>query len=324
MTPTVTSIYDLIIIGAGPAGLAAAVYSAREDISTLVVEKAVIGGMAALTDIIDNYPGFEKGVGGLELADKLYAQAKRFGADIKTGVDVQKIERTGETITLTTKKAPLQAKTVLITTGSTYRQLGVPGETEMIGRGVHFCATCDGPVYRGQPLIVVGGGNSAMQETLFLAKFATHITMLVRGTELKGSAILRDQMTTLENVTIVYDSVVDSIDVTDGKTTGVSATTAGQTVHYEAPGIFVLIGLLANTAAFTDSIKLDERNFICTDAHFNTSMPGVYAAGDVRSGSTWQIASAVGEGVSATLEIRTYLDKLAHAERHARQATSRV
>ena len=324
MTPPQPSpeIYDLVIIGAGPAGLAAAVYSAREDISTLVVEKAVIGGMAALTDVIDNYPGFENGVAGLELSDKLYAQAKRFGAVIKTGVEVTAIHKADHGFTLDTKKLPLQARTVLITTGSTYRMLGVPGETENIGRGVHFCATCDGPVYRGKDLIVVGGGNSAMQETLFLAKFATHITMLVRGSALKGTAILREQVQSLANVTIVYDTTVTDIAVTDGNVSGVHAHTGGVAVSYGAPGIFVLIGLLANTAAFKDTLKLDARDFIVTDAHFETSLPAVYAAGDVRSGATWQIASAVGEAVSATLEIRTYLDRLAHAARHASRATT--
>ena len=316
-------LYDLIIIGAGPAGLAAAVYSAREDISTLVVEKGVIGGMAALTDVIDNYPGFENGVGGLELSDKLYAQAKRFGAEIKTGVTVTSLKRVDGILELTTKKEPLRARTVMVATGSTYRQLDVPGETEMIGRGVHFCATCDGPVYRGQDMIVVGGGNSAMQETLFLAKFATHITMLVRGPELKGSAILREQVGTLENLTIVYNSAVSQINVNDGKVTGVTATTEGKLQVYNAPAVFVLIGLIANTEAFADNIKLDDRNFVMTDNHFETSMTGVYAAGDVRSGSTWQIASAVGEGVSATLEIRTYLDRHAHAERHAKKLAAK-
>jgi thioredoxin reductase (NADPH) len=320
-TPPDTTIYDLIIIGAGPTGLAAAVYSAREDISTLVVEKGVIGGMAALTDVIDNYPGFENGVGGLELSDKLYAQAKRFGADIKTGIDITSLTSDGQRIELWTRKGPLHARSVLIATGSTYRQLDVPNETAMIGRGVHFCATCDGPVYRGKPLIVVGGGNSAMQETIFLARFASHITMLVRGPELKGSAILRDQMETLSNVTIVLNSVVTDITVDNDRVTGVNATTQGKLTHYEASGVFVLIGLLANTAAFADTIKLDDRNFVMTDSHFATNQTGIFAAGDVRSGSTWQIASAVGEGVSATLEIRAYLDRLSHAERHAKQTT---
>jgi thioredoxin reductase (NADPH) len=322
MNPIEQKTYELIIIGAGPAGLAAAIYSSREDISTLVVEKAVIGGMAALTEVIDNYPGFEEGIGGLELSDKLYAQAKRFGAEIKTGVDIQSITRVGDRVELATKKTPLQAKTVLITTGSTYRQLNIPGEVEMIGRGVHFCATCDGPVYRGKDLIVIGGGNSAMQEILFLIKFASHITMLVRKPELGGSAILRDQMALLENVTIIYNTTVDSIRVEHDSVVGVNATTAGNPAIYNAPGVFELIGLLPNTNFLTGTVTLDDRNFIKTDAHYNTNVRGVYAAGDVRSGSTWQIASAVGEGVSATLEIRTYLDSLAHAERHAERAAA--
>jgi thioredoxin reductase (NADPH) len=315
-------LYDLIIIGAGPAGLAAAVYAAREDMTTLVVEKAVVGGMAALTDVIDNYPGFDAGIGGLELSDKLYAHAKRFGAEIKTGIEVTALTREHNDVILQTKTTPLRAKAVLVATGSTYRQLGVPGEADTIGRGVHFCATCDGPVYRGKDLIVVGGGNSAMQETLFLAKFASHITMLVRGPQLGGSAILRDQVSSLGNLTIKFNTTVEEIRAVDGRVTGVQATTDGKAVRYDAPGVFVLIGLLANTAAFARSLKLDHKQFVSTDSHFGTSLPGVYAAGDVRSGSTWQIASAVGEGVNATLEIRSYLDRLAHAERHAKHVAA--
>jgi thioredoxin reductase (NADPH) len=315
-----TEIYDIVIIGAGPSGLAAAVYSAREGMKTLVVEKAIIGGMAAITDQIDNYPGFEEGISGLDLADKLYAQAKKFGAEIKTGVEVLGIERDEAKITLQTKKAPLETRSVLIATGSTYRQLGVPGEAEMIGRGVHFCATCDGPVYRGKELLVVGGGNSAMQEILFLARFASKITMVVRGEALGGSEILREEVMALPNVSYVYNTVVDRVDSEEGKFIGVTVTdsASSESRQLTADGAFIFIGLIANTESFAGDVTLDPQNFVVGDANYATSMKGVYVAGDVRSGATWQIASAIGEGVSATLKIRAYLDQLRHTERHAK------
>ena len=296
--------YDLIIIGAGPAGLAAAIYAAREDISTLVVEKGVVGGLAAITDQIDNYPGFADGVGGADLADHLEAQAKRFGADIRTGVEAESIERRASGISVLTSQGELHGKAVLIATGSTYQQLGVPGEAEQIGRGVHFCATCDGPIYKGRELVVVGGGNSAVQETLFLARFASKITMLVRGPEFKASAILIEELEKLNNVNVVFNSPITSIESKEGRVSSVIA--AGE--HYPCAGVFVFIGLLANTEPFVHTIDHDERNFLKTDRNYASNITGVFVAGDVRSESTWQIAAAVGEGASAALAIRKYLD----------------
>ena len=282
--------------------------------STLVIEKGVIGGMAAITDVIDNYPGFEDGVGGLELADHLYAQAKRFGAVVKTGVEAIDLVREDDVITITTKKEPLTALAVLIATGSTYRQLGIPGEAELIGRGVHYCATCDGPVYRGKDLAVVGGGNSALQETLFLARFAKRVVMLVRGPQLGGSEILREQIMRLENVEIRYQTVASSIIAAESGigVKHVEAQEAGKPVIIPVDGVFVFIGLLPNTEPFTDKLDTDEYHFLKTGTKYESNVPGVYVAGDVRSGAIWQIASAVGEGVSATLAIRSYLDQLKH------------
>lgn len=316
MTPHSTPIvapltdFDIVIIGAGPTGLAAAVYASREGLKTVVVEKAVVGGLAAITATIDNYPGFAEGVGGLELADHLAAHAKRFGAEIRTGIDVTglSVEADG-TVAVATAGAPMTARSVLVATGSTYKHLGIPGEAEHIGRGVHFCATCDGPVYRGRELVVVGGGNSALQETVFLAKFASHITMLVRGPQFKGSAVLIDQVTALPNVSVRFDTEATAI-VGEQLVEAVTIRNV-QTGHADSltpAGVFIFIGLYANSQPFASVLELDERQFIVTGADFTTRLPGVYAAGDVRSGATWQIASAVGEGVSATLAIRAYLD----------------
>lgn len=299
--------YDLIIIGAGPTGLSAAIYAGREDLKVLVLDQSIVGGLAAITDVIDNYPGFEAGISGHELAERLEKQAKRFGAEIRTGMPVTGLEKTSEGISVKTASGDLTARSVIIATGSTYKQLGVPGEAELVGRGIHFCATCDGPLYRDKRLVVIGGGNSAVQETLFLAKFAANITMLVRGPELKASAILIDQIKLLENVEILYGQTTTSVTVDQGIKT-VHATDANdKQVSYECDGIFVFIGLLANTEAFVDTLAHDERNFLTTDTNYASSLPGVFVAGDVRSGSTWQIAAAVGEGVSAALAVREYL-----------------
>jgi thioredoxin reductase (NADPH) len=313
------TIYDLVIIGAGPAGLTAAVYAGREGMNVLVTEKAVVGGMAAITDMIDNYPGFEEGITGPELSERLRKQAERFGARIATGVTVSGVKRDEATGLLDVAVAdgtPLRARAVLVTTGSTYRKLGVPGEEPLIGRGVSFCATCDGPMYRGRELVVVGGGNSAVQEALFLTKFASHIKLLVRGAELRASTVLQDDLKHNDKIEVLFNTSVTSLERVGAKlelkiVDNVSAATG----ELETDGVFVFVGLLANTEPFVGSLDLDERDFVVTDAHYQTSLPGVYAAGDVRSGATWQIASAVGEAAAATLTIREYLNELKRAGR---------
>jgi thioredoxin reductase (NADPH) len=315
--------YQLVIIGGGPAGLAAALYSAREGVKTLVLERGVIGGMAAITYKIDNYAGFHEGITGLELADRLEAHAKRFGAEIHSGVEVISLTEAPGEITLNTSAGPIKAESVLITTGSTYRRLGTAGEKDYIGRGVHFCATCDAPLYRGKEVLVVGGGNSAVQESLFIARFASHVTVLVRGSELTATKIIEDELRSHKNVSFRFNMRVEEIRGTGDRVTGVRVldTKSDKTIDLRADAVFVFIGLLANTAPFARSIELDEDKFIVTDPDFATSAKGVYAAGDVRSGSTWQIASAVGEGVTAALSIRAYLSKLHHKTKTASKKT---
>jgi len=316
--------YELVIIGAGPTGLGAAVYATREGMSTLVLDKGVVGGLAAITDRIDNYPGFDQGISGLDLSEHLESHARRFGAEIHTGVEVQGLTKSGHTVNIQTSAGAIQAEAVLVATGSTYKHLGVPGEQEHIGRGVHFCATCDAPLYRGRDVTVVGGGNSAIQESLFIAKFAKHVTLLVRGPELRGTEILREQLQALSNVLFRYNTVVESLRGDGARITGlhVRDTAAGNEHDLRTDAVFVFIGLLANTQPFAGTIDLDSSGFVVTKSNFATSLPGVYAAGDVRSGSTWQIASAVGEGVSATLAIRAYLDRL-HHDVHTAKAMAR-
>jgi thioredoxin reductase (NADPH) len=312
--------YELVIVGAGPTGLAAALYAAREGMSTLVLERAVVGGMAAITAVVDNYPGFDKGVGGLELSDHLFDHAKRFGAEITAGVEVTGLSNSGGHVEVNTSAGDVAAEAVLIATGSAYKHLGVPGEKDLIGRGVHFCATCDAPLYRGKDILVVGGGNSAIQESLFIAKFAKHLTLLVRGSDLAGTQILREQLQALPNVSFRFNTTVKHIRSDGSKVTGVRVTGPDGPQDIRTDAVFVFIGLMANTEAFKGTLELDQDNFVVAADDFSTSVPGVYAAGDVRSGSTWQIASAIGEGVSATLAIRAYLDAKHHRERKGKTA----
>jgi len=303
-------VHDVVMVGAGPSALAAAVYTTREDIETILYEKAVIGGMAAITDKVDNYPGFPDGVEGMQLAELLQKQAERFGAVIDYG-EVSEIRDNGDTKVLVVDGKEVQAKTVLIATGSDYRRTGVPGEEEFFGRGVHYCATCDGAFYRDKKLVIIGGGNSAFQETLFLTRFASHIDVLVRS-EIKASDVLvRDVQKFVDEgkVTIHLEAETQEITSEDGKVNGVRAIVDGKETQFDTDGVFVFVGLLPNTGFLKDSaIELDERGLITTNAHLETSMKGVFASGDVRSGATLQIASAVGEGASAALAIREYLD----------------
>ena len=305
-------IHDVVMVGAGPAALTAAIYTTREDIDTILFEKGVIGGLAAITDWVDNYPGFPKGIAGLDLAEGLREQAERFGADIRLG-EVLQISDEGGLKKLSTTDGDIFAKTVLIATGSDYKKLGIPGEKEFYARGVHYCATCDGAFYREKRLVVVGGGNSAVQESIFLTRFATHIDLLVRGPEMRASDILQKELEKHEDkITVHYNTTTDEIVGGENGVTKVIGTdkTAGKKVDIETDGVFVFIGLLPNTQFLAGSaIELDEIGMIKTDqATLETSMPGVFAAGDVRAGATMQIASATGEGATAALMIRKYLE----------------
>lgn len=302
--------HDVVMIGAGPSALAAAVYTTREDIGTVLYEKGVIGGLAAITDWVDNYPGFVKGISGLDLAHALEGQAERFGAKIRLG-EVTNIVDEGQLKRLETTDGTLWAKTVLIATGSDYKKVGVPGEKEFYGRGVHYCATCDGAFYRDKKLAVIGGGNSAVQEALFLLKFATHIDLLVRS-EIKASEILQHELkkqVDAGRITIHLGTVTDEILGEGTKVHTVKATQNGKKVAYKVDGVFVFVGLLPNTDFLKNTeVRLDERGFILTDHNLQTNLPGVFASGDVRSGATMQIASAVGEGATAALKIREFLE----------------
>ena len=304
-----SSVKDLVIIGGGPSALSAAIYTAREDISTTVYEKAVVGGIVATIDNIDNYPGFPNGVEGYKLADDFEKQAKRFGAKIEFG-DVTAISVEGNIKVLTIDEMSVKAKSVLIATGRSYGKIGAPGEEEYFGRGVHYCATCDGAFYHNKKLIVVGGANSAIQEAIYLTRFATHIDLLVRST-IKASEILKRDLQELVDsgkVTVHLGTTVDEIIGTNGHVTSVRATKNNESIMIETNGMFVFVGMDPNTSFLKKSpVELDESGFIKTDHEMQTNIPGIFASGDVRCGATMQIASAAGDGVTAAKSIREYL-----------------
>lgn len=311
---TKNNVHDVIIIGAGPAALTAAIYTTREDIETLIFEKGVVGGLAAVTDMIDNYPGFAEGVTGLTLAQELQKQAERFGAVIELG-EVTAIHDEGKLKKLETTSGDMYAKAVLIATGCDYKKIGAPGEEEYLSRGVHYCATCDGAFYRDKRLVVVGGGNSAIQEAIFLTRFASHIDLLVRS-KIRASDVLQhelDKYVKEGKVTIHLGTTTDEI-VGDGKVVNkVVGTKDGQKVEFNVDGVFVFVGLLPNSGFLKDTkVAIDEIGFVVTDENLETALPGVFAAGDIRQGATMQIASAAGEGATAALKIREYLEGRPH------------
>ncbi|MGF7228791.1 MAG: NAD(P)/FAD-dependent oxidoreductase [Candidatus Saccharibacteria bacterium] len=303
--------HDVITIGAGPAALTAAIYTTREDLDTLLFERGVVGGLAAVTDWVDNYPGFPEGLQGLDLAEKLHKQAERFGAVIELG-EVMKITDEGAYKRLETTSGDMLAKTVLIATGSDYKKIGIPGEQAYYARGVHYCATCDGAFYRDKRLIVVGGGNSAVQEAMFLTRFASHIDLLVRGDSFRASEILQHDLEKhKDKITVHFNTTTDEIIGEDNKVVKVLGTdkATGKQVEFPTDGVFIFVGLKPNTEFLQNTaVELDEIGFVKTNDRLETAIPGVFAAGDVRSGATMQIATATGEGASAALYIREYLD----------------
>lgn len=318
-------VYDLIVVGGGPAGLTAALYAAREGIDALVIERSGLGGQVGLTVNLENFPGFPEGISGSSFSERLAQQARRFNVEMLQAQEVRSIrpEEDGCRAIELANGMRLGTYTVLIASGASYKRLGIPGEEVYIGAGVHYCATCDGPFYQGVPNVtVIGGGNSATEESLHLLKFAKHIHLLVRGSVLTASKTAADSVTTNPDITIHYNTRVVEISGEHGKLSHIVYTDGtGQTQQLATSAAFVFIGQHPNTDFLKGTVRMDESGFIITGhdlvhgvenplrVPFNmeTSIPGVFAAGDCRSGSTKQVASAVGEGASAAIAIRDYL-----------------
>ena len=311
--------YDLIIVGGGPAGLTTAIYAARENLATLIIDSKGLGGQAGVTERFDNYPGFPDGIAGQELADRFVKQAERYGVEMLQAVSVTGIMREpgGMLEVQTATGDHYDGHAVMIATGSSYRRTDAEGEDELIGAGIHFCATCDGPFYKGShELMVIGGGNSGLEEGLFLTQFTDKVTVVEYGDTLRGSKILQDKVLHHPKMDVLLNHAVKSFAAKDdgsGKlgTVVIEDRATGSTDEHHPAGAFVFIGLDPNTGFLNGTVGLDERGFIATDqATYMTDMAGVFAAGDVRGGSTKQLASAVGEGAAVAIQIRHYLDRL--------------
>ncbi len=305
--------YDLIVVGSGPAGLTAALYAAREGIETLVIERGGVGGQAAVTERLDNFPGFPEGISGAEFGDRLRAQAERFGVEILSAQNVTGIESDGMyRIVHTSDGKEYRSFAVLLAMGSTYRRLGIPGEDDFIGAGVHFCATCDGAFYKGKHVLVIGGGNSAGEESVFLTRFASKVTIVTRDTKLSASKVVAEKVAGHPRIDVLTNSTPAEFKG-DGKLKSVTIknTETGAISDLDVDGVFVFIGLSPNAEIVKNIVDVDANGFIVTSATLETSMPGVFCAGDLRAGSTKQAASAAGEGAAVALAMRRYLEPYA-------------
>ncbi len=304
--------YDLAIIGGGPAGLAASIYAAREGIDTVVIERSALGGQAGLTNRIDNYPGFPDGVDGDDLMSRFVAQARRFGVELLAAVGATELTVGADVEATLSSGDRVAAHAAILTPGSTYRRLGVPGEDDLIGTSVHFCSTCDGPFYAGaRQLAVIGGGNSALEEGLYLTQFAEQVHIIYRGDQLSGSAALQDKVRSHPRIQLSPNTSVASMQ-SNGRLSSLTLQSPSGDWQTSPDAVFVFIGLQPNTDFLRGVVALDERGFIRTDERFQTNLESIYAAGDARAGSTKQLGAAVGEGITALMMTREYLRSHQH------------
>jgi thioredoxin reductase (NADPH) len=302
--------HDLIIIGGGPAGLTAGLYNARARLDVLLLERLLPGGQVLTTDWVENYPGFPDGISGFELMERMKTQAEKFGLKIQ-GEEVLKLELTEKRKVVHAGKGPLEAKAVILACGATWKKLGIEGEDHLMGRGVSFCATCDGPFYREQEVAVIGGGDTAVEEAIFLTRFVSKVHLVHRRDQLRATKLLQERAMAEDKIEFLWDTVpvkiigedgVDGIELKNVKT--------GSVTRLDVKGVFVFIGTLPNTELVKGQIELDESGFVVTDNDMQTSVPGVFAAGDIRSKLFRQISTAVGEGAAASFSAEKHIESL--------------
>ncbi len=306
-------IYDVIIAGAGPAGMTAAVYTSRANLSTLMIERGVPGGQMANTEEVENYPGYES-ILGPDLSTKMFDHAKKFGAEYAYG-DIKEIIDNGEYKTVVAGSKEYKAYSVIITTGAEYKKLGVPGEKELGGRGVSYCAVCDGAFFKGKELVVVGGGDSAVEEGVYLTRFASKVTIVHRRDQLRAQKILQDRAFANEKVEFIWNHTVKEIHAKDGKVGSLTlvSTLDGAEQEFPADGVFIYVGMLPLSKPFVSLGITNENGYIETNEQMETKVPGIFAAGDIREKTLRQIVTATGDGSIAAQSAQHYVEELKEA-----------
>lgn len=303
-------IYDVIIAGAGPAGMTAAVYTSRANLSTLMIERGVPGGQMANTEDVENYPGFDH-ILGPELSTKMFEHAKKFGAEYAYG-DIKEVIDGKEYKTVVAGSKEYKARAVIIATGAEFKKLGVPGEKELGGRGVSYCAVCDGAFFKGKELVVVGGGDSAVEEGVYLTRFASKVTIVHRRDELRAQAILQQRAFANEKIDFIWSHTVKEINGKDGKVDSVTlvSTKTGEEKEFKTDGVFVYIGMVPLSKPFEKLGITNENGYIETNDRMETKVPGIFAAGDIREKSLRQIVTATGDGSIAAQSAQHYIEEL--------------
>jgi len=311
----------LIIIGSGPAGLTAAIYAARANLNPLLIAGNQMGGQIAITNEVENFPGFDS-ILGPELTEKMRVQAERFGTRFEFDEVLEVNFTKGPPFYLKTYGQEYEAESVIIATGASARRLGIPGEDEFIGRGVSYCATCDGFFFKNKDVLVIGGGDSALQEGIFLTKYADKVRVVHRRDSLRASELLKARAEANPKIEFVWDTVLDSVNGTT-KVSGVNARNvlSGQVDRWDTDGVFVFIGHFPNTQLFQGQLAMDEQNFLKVDQFMQTSVPGVYAAGEVMDPIYKQAISSAGQGCQAAISVERYLESLHDAELPANKAS---
>ncbi|MEH7401610.1 thioredoxin-disulfide reductase [Gottfriedia acidiceleris] len=303
-------IYDVIIIGAGPAGMTAAVYTSRANLSTLMMERGIPGGQMANTEEIENYPGFDS-ILGPDLSNKMFDHAKKFGAEYAYG-DIKEIIDGKEYKTIIAGKKEYKARAIIISTGAEYKKIGVPGEQELGGRGVSYCAVCDGAFFKDKELVVIGGGDSAVEEGVYLTRYASKVTIVHRRDQLRAQKILQDRAFANEKISFIWNSTIKEVNGTDGKVSSVTLvdTQNGEESEFKTDGVFIYIGMLPLTKPFLSLGITNENGYIETNDVMETRVPGIFAAGDVREKTLRQVVTATGDGSIAAQAVQHYIEEL--------------
>ncbi len=300
--------YDVVIIGGGPAGLTAGLYTSRARFRTLLIEGALLGGQMTTTEMIENYPGFPQGITGDELSRLMDEQARKFGMEVVTG-ELVKLDFEGDMKVVQTHESTYRCRALIICTGTEYRKLGVPGEREFTGRGVSYCATCDGAFFKDSHIVVVGGGDSALTEALFLTKFAKELTIIHRRDALRGTKIYQERIFANPKIKILWNSIVHEIKGDSiVRSIVVKNVKSGETREFETDGVFLFVGLEPRTQFLKGLVQLDEDGYILTNEDCETSVKGIFAAGDCRKKRLRQITTAVGDGAIAAFGVQNFLE----------------